>query len=196
MKRRQLLANSSAALSAALVGSGVATAPSVGAVTRSRSAPLPDETVAARIRLFGPEHVDLRSGALPEGRVVFSWLSKSSFAAAVCGRLLYLDTYITRLETQRGRTPLVIADLVDARPDAILLGHDHGDHADNAAYIAARTGATVYASEETCGVMVSDLARMKADPAIQSDRRRRIAPDTVVRTVPVTTAASAPEPRW
>ncbi|MCG5213292.1 hypothetical protein [Streptosporangium sp. KLBMP 9127] len=34
---------------------------------------------------------------------------------------------------------------------------------------AARTGATIYASEETCGVMTADLARMKADAAIQAE---------------------------
>ncbi len=111
---------------------------------------------------------------------------------AVGGRLVYLDTFISRLEVERGRTPLVIADLIDARPDAILLGHGHGDHADNAAYIAAMTGATIYASEETCAVLAADFARLKADPLVNADQKTRIPADAVLRTVPVTSADSVP----
>ncbi|MEV7037551.1 hypothetical protein [Amycolatopsis sp. NPDC051061] len=153
---------------------------------------LPDEGIAARTKMFGVENVDPRTGALPADRVVFAWLSNSTFAAAVGGRLVYLDTFVTRLEVAPGRTPVVIADLVDARPDAILLGHGHSDHADNAAYIAARTGATIYASAETCASMTADLARIKADPVIQADPRTRVPHAAPLRTVPVTSAGSAP----
>jgi glyoxylase-like metal-dependent hydrolase (beta-lactamase superfamily II) len=44
-----------------------------------------------------------------------------------------LDTFVTRLEVQPGRTPSVIQDLVALDPDYIFLGHGHFDHADNAA---------------------------------------------------------------
>ena len=50
------------------------------------------------------------------------------------------------------------------RPEAIFLGHGHGDHADNAAYVAKWTGATIYASPETCDVMQQDVIRMWNDP--------------------------------
>lgn len=192
IRRRGFLAGSAAAVSAAVIGSTVVPSAAAGAPQTGRGRPLPDETIAARTKLFGSENVDPRTGSMPEGRVVFAWLSNSSFAVAVGGRLVYLDTYITRLEVEPGRTPLVIADLVHAQPDAILLGHGHGDHADNAAYIAAKTGATIYASEETCGVMVADLERMKADALIQSSPETRIADDATLRTVPVTTTGSVP----
>lgn len=149
-------------------------------------------TIAARQKIFGIEHVDPVTGALPGSRVVFSWLSNSTFAASIEGRIVYLDSFITRLEVEPGRTPLTIGDLVDVRPEAILIGHGHGDHADNAAYIAARTGAVIYASEETCGAMRSDLERMRNDPLIQGDPATALDPDASVQCVDVTTAGSAP----
>ncbi|MFY1696060.1 MULTISPECIES: MBL fold metallo-hydrolase [unclassified Solwaraspora] len=198
MKRRLFLA-SATALSGAAVGSAIVTEPALATKLGTGWSPskgggrrLSDAGIAARLRLFGPENVDPQTGALPEERVVASWLSNSSFAVAVGGRLLYLDTFISRLEVERGRTPLVIADLVDARPDAVLLGHGHGDHADNAAYIAAMTGATIYASEETCAVLAADFARLKADPLVNTDPQTRIPSDAVLRTVPVTSADSVP----
>ena len=54
---------------------------------------------------------------------------------------------------------------------AIFLGHGHGDHAHNAAYIAKWTGATIYASPETCFAMQADVARMVADPNCDQWRR-------------------------
>ena len=69
---------------------------------------------------------------------------------------MLLDSYVTRLEIMPGRTPFVIQDLLDLMPEAILLGHGHFDHADNAAYIAQETGATIYASPETCDNMAID----------------------------------------
>ncbi|MES2185479.1 MAG: hypothetical protein V4505_13080 [Pseudomonadota bacterium] len=149
--------------------------------------------VAARQKIFGVENVDAATGALPHDRVLFSWLTNSTFAASFAGRVVFLDTFVTRLETDdKGRTPFVIQDLVDLQPEAILLGHGHYDHADNAAYIAARTGAAIYATAENCGVMQSDFARQKADPAIQGNPSTRFAPNAQVVCHQVTTAGSAP----
>jgi hypothetical protein len=67
-----------------------------------------------------------------------------------------LDTFVTRLEVQPGRTPFVIQDLVDLKPEYIFIGHGHFDHADNAAYIAQQTGAVIFASPETCDNMAID----------------------------------------
>jgi hypothetical protein len=112
--------------------------------------------IAARQKIFGLENVDSRSGAVRDDRVVFSWITNASFAAAVKGHVLLLDTYVTRLEVQPGRTPFVIQDLVDLDPDYIFIGHGHFDHADNAAYIAQQTGAIIFASPETCDNMAID----------------------------------------
>jgi hypothetical protein len=111
---------------------------------------------AARQKIFGLENVDPKSGEVREDRVIFSWITNASFAVAVKGHVLLLDTYVTRLEVQPGRTPFVIQDLVDLDPDYIFLGHGHFDHADNAAYIAQQTGAVIFASPETCDNMAID----------------------------------------
>ena len=118
--------------------------------------PADPAVVAARSKFFGPENVDQRTGQVNPQRVVVSWISNASFAVAAAGHVMLLDTYVTRLEVTPGRTPFVIQDLVDLRPEALFLGHGHFDHADNAAYLAAQTGATIYASPETCDNMAID----------------------------------------
>ena len=112
--------------------------------------------VAARSKIFGPENVNQRNGEVNPNLVIFSWLTNATFALAANGHVMLLDSYVTRLEIMPGRTPFVIQDLLDLMPDAILLGHGHFDHADNAAYIAQETGATIYASPETCDNMAID----------------------------------------
>ncbi len=162
------------------------------ACSGTQAAPDP-ALLAARQEVFGFENVDPATGALPKDRVLFSWLSNSTFAASFAGRVVFLDTFVTRLETDdKGRTPFVIQDLVDIRPEAIFLGHGHYDHADNAAYIAARTGAAIYATAENCAVMQSDFARQKADPVIQGNPATRFAANAQVVCHQVTSAGSAP----
>lgn len=162
----------------------------VPAVTRGEDAVR--AMIAARQKIFGVEHVDPKSGALADDKVIFSWLSNSTFATAVEGRVFYMDTYVTRLEVEAGRTPLVIKDMVDLKPEAILLGHGHNDHADNAAYIAGKTGAKIYATAETCGVMTQDLERMKNDPVIAKNLVAKLDASAKINCVPVTSAGSTP----
>ena len=151
-----------------------------------------EDRVAARQWIFGAEYVDPATGELPEDKVIFSWLSASSFAASVQGRVFMLDSYVTRLEVERGRTPLVLADLVNLDPEAILLGHGHNDHADHAAYISAMTDAVIYATEETCGTMQVDFERMADDPRVQGHPDRAFPEDATLDCVPVTSAGSVP----
>jgi len=117
-------------------------------------------TIAARQKIFGRENVDARSGRVTRERVIISWLTNASFAASVRGRIILLDTFVTRLEVQPGRTPFTIQDLVDVKPEALFIGHGHFDHADNAAYLSKKTGAVIYASPETCDNMQLDAARI------------------------------------
>ena len=117
-------------------------------------------TVAARQKIFGKNNVDARTGRVRNDKVIISWITNASFAASIKGRVVLLDTFVTRLEVETGRTPLVIQDLVDVRPEALFLGHGHFDHADNAAYISKLTGATIYASPETCENMQLDAVRI------------------------------------
>src|SRR5438874_6024379 len=120
--------------------------------------------VAARQKVFGIENVDANTGAVKKDKVIFSWLTNTTYAVSVLGRVIMLDSYVTRLELTQGRTPFVVQDLVDLKPEAILLGHGHFDHADNVAYIAKWTNAAIYASPETCDAMQADVTRMFNDP--------------------------------
>jgi hypothetical protein len=118
--------------------------------------PVEPSLVAARQKIFGVENVNAKNGKVRDDRVIFSWLTNATFAAAIKGHVLMLDTFVTRLEVTPGRTPFTIQDLVDLQPEALLLGHGHFDHADNAAYIAQQTGAVIYATPETCDNMHTD----------------------------------------
>jgi hypothetical protein len=136
-------------------------------------------TVAARQKMFGKENVNARTGRVRNDKVIFSWITNASFAASVKGRIVLLDTFVTRLEVTPGRTPFAIQDLVDLRPEALFIGHGHFDHADNAAYISKLTGATIYASPETCDNMQLDAARIFGE-------------GTTVSCVSVTSSGSIP----
>ena len=161
-----------------------------GASGRQRAAD--QAMIDARVKIFGLENVDAATGAVKKDKVVFSWLGHISGAVSMLGRVVLLDSYIPRLEVTPGRTPFVIKDLVDIKPEAIFIGHGHSDHADNAVFIAAKTGATLYMTPEACGTAQTALARMKADTFMQADPFYAIAPATTVTCVPITTAGSTP----
>ena len=67
--------------------------------------------IAARQKIFGIENVNATNGKVRDDRVVFSWLTNATFAAAMKGHVVLLDSFVTRLEVMPGRTPIVIQDL-------------------------------------------------------------------------------------
>ena len=155
------------------------------------------DTISARIRVLGAENVDPQTGAVRDDRVVLSWLTHTTMAVGIRGHLILLDSYITPLEVKAGRTPFTIGDVVRLKPEAIFIGHGHGDHADNAAFIAAHTGARLFASQETCEALQGDLKRMKADPFMQADPDFRIPQDRRINCTRVTgplDAVAGPRP--
>ncbi len=116
--------------------------------------------VAARQRIFGPENVDPKNGRMDRSKVIISWFGVASLAVAAKGRVFLLDSYIYRMADTRGYVPVLLQDLVDLNPEAIFIGHGHGDHADNAAYISKLTGATIYGAAEHCAAMQGDAGRL------------------------------------
>jgi hypothetical protein len=144
---------------ASLVFFGLFLASSALAHEDHRHRPSP-ALVKARQKFFGVENVKRSTGGVRSDRVIFSWVTNTTYAVSIKGRVILLDSFITRLEVTPGRTPVVIQDLVDLKPEAILLGHGHGDHGDNAAYLAKKVGIPVYATPETCDVMQLDAARI------------------------------------
>ena len=128
--------------------------------------------IAARQKFFGIENVDDK-GNVDNDKVIFSWATNTTYVVSVLGRIILLDSYINRPELpttplDKRRTPILPQDFVDVGPEAIFLGHGHGDHADNAAYVAKWTNATIYASPETCLVMQADVTRMFNDPNLHN----------------------------
>src|SRR5438132_121107 len=152
--------------------------------------------VAARQKFFGIENVDER-GRVDKGKVIFSWATNTTYAVSVQGRIILLDSYINRPELpttplDTRRTPILPQDFVALRPEAIFLGHGHGDHADNAAYVSKWTGATIYASAETCDVMQADTTRMWNDPNLVNGGVKIIPNGDPVKCVAVVPRASPP----
>ena len=135
--------------------------------------------IAARSRFFGYDNVDQKTGELDEDKVIVSWFSVASFAVAARGHVFLLDSYIYRLSDTPGYVPAVLQDLVDLKPEAIFLGHGHFDHADNAAYIAVKTGARIFGAAEHCTAMAGDAARI-------------FGPGTPVQCTALTTPGSVP----
>ncbi|HEX4584974.1 MAG TPA: MBL fold metallo-hydrolase [Burkholderiaceae bacterium] len=190
------MTQSKMALAAALLTTTACAWPGAAAAddeTRSAAA-----TIAARQKFFGPENVDPRSGEVRTDRVIFSWITNAGYAASFRGRVVLLDTYINRFEVpptsgpDLRRTPFGAQDLVDLHPEAIFLGHGHGDHADNAAYIAKWLNIPIYTTPETCDVMQMDVARMAADPNTVNGGAKLVPDANPVKCVGVVPRGSVP----
>lgn len=127
----------------------IATASSSQAATAA-PAPPPPETIAARQLFFGAENVDPITGAVDAGEVHLSWVSVATFAVAIDGHVLLFDAYIHKEEDRPNYVPATTDDLVALRPEAILIGHGHFDHALEAGRIARETGAVIVGTQQHC----------------------------------------------
>jgi len=167
------------------------------AIAEAKKPGAPDEVVKARQKFFGIENVDA-NGNVKGDKVIFSWATNTTYAASIQGRVVLLDSYINRPELptsgviDRRRSPFLPDDFVDLKPEAIFLGHGHFDHADNAAYIAKWTGATIYASAETCAAMQADVTKMWNDPNPQNGGEKVIPDNKPVNCVSVSAPGSFP----
>ena len=121
---------------------------------------VPPALIAARSHFFGVENVDQKTGAVDKDKVIFSWFSVQSYAAAVRGRVFLMDAYIYRVADTPAYVPTTVQEQLDLAPEAIFLGHGHGDHADNAAYIAVKNGATIFGAAEHCVAMQADAVKI------------------------------------
>lgn len=149
---------------------------SSGAIAAQADAAL----IEARTRFFGYHNVDQSTGQVDKDKVIITWFSVASFAVAARGEVFLLDSYIYRLSDSRdGYVPATVPDLVNLKPAAIFLGHGHGDHADNAAYVAVKTGAKIFGAAEHCAAMSGDAERI-------------FGPGTKVNCTSLTTPGSVP----
>ncbi|HWM42059.1 MAG TPA: hypothetical protein VNP36_06445, partial [Burkholderiales bacterium] len=53
------------------------------------------ELIAAREKFFGVENVDARSGRVAGDKVLFSWLTNTTYAVSIRGRIVLLDSFAT-----------------------------------------------------------------------------------------------------
>jgi hypothetical protein len=158
-----------------------------------------EATIAARQKFFGMENVDPWNGQVRPDRVIISWTTNASLAASIKGRVVLLDTYLNRLEVapppgqpDLRRTPINVQEFVDLHPEAIFLGHGHGDHADNAAYIAKWLNIPIYSTPETCDVMQADVTRMFNDPNTVNGGVKLIPDGNPVTCIPIVSRGSVP----
>jgi hypothetical protein len=136
----------------------------LSAVGARAKPPASEHLIRARTLVFGAENIDQRTGQVDRDKVIFSWLTNATLAASVKGHVILLDTFVHRAEVNPGRTPFVVEDLVSLNPEAAFLGHGHGDHADNAAWIGGKLGIPIFASAETC----ADLNKLDLPALIAS----------------------------
>ena len=132
---------------AAFIGPAVGQAPGDAAV------------IAARQKFFGAEHVDPSTGDLPRDEVHLSWVSVATFAAAIDGHVVLLDAYIHKEEDRPNYVPATTQDLIGLRPEAIVIGHGHYDHALRAPEIAAATGATIVGTQGHCDQAIAQAGQ-------------------------------------
>ena len=127
----------------------------------------------ARQKFFGIDNVDVNTGAVKKDKVIASWATNTTYVTSILGHVILLDSYLSRPELpttpiDKRYDPILPQDLIDVHPEAIFLGHGHGDHADNAAYVAKWANVPIYSTPETCDVMQADVTRMAADPNPQN----------------------------
>ncbi len=109
------------------------------------------ETLAARERILGADATDPKE-------VKLWWYGVSSFIASMGGHLFLLDVWEI-VGLHEDYVPIGRDELSALKPEAILIGHGHFDHAADSGYIAGRSGAVLVASEEVCTSAKEDAAR-------------------------------------
>jgi len=135
-------------------------------------------TEQARVKFLGRANVAPGGGLLAD-RAVFSWVGASTFVASIGGHLVLLDAAIQRGVFSGGYIPATVQDLIDTRPEAILLGHGHYDHAADLVQILRSTDAKLVANSQVCrrawrqlgGAPSFPCERVTADAPAYGDRR-------------------------
>jgi hypothetical protein len=156
---------------------------------------LPKRTIQAREAFFGAANVD-EGGKVRRDRVILAWFGVASFAAALDGNVVLLDTYINNYgpadcppqPTDQRYVPAGYDDLIALKPEAIFIGHEHFDHQCRSGEIAKRTGARLVGLPQACVVARAEVPGVRCVPTLGSlsdfGTKREIRP--LGRRVPVT----------
>lgn len=153
------LTATSAVAAAGAVGRG-SSAPSVGPAKTTYD----PRTVALREKFFGADNVDAR-GNLRTDKVILTWTSVMTYAAAIGGHVVLLDAWVARGE-HSGYVPTDPGELAMLRPSHVFLGHGHFDHAADAAQVVSDSGATLVGTPEHCDQVRAQALRSFGDAKV------------------------------
>lgn len=118
-------------------------------------------------------------GGVRRDRVILSWFSVASLAAAIDGHVVLLDAYIHKGEEQPAYVPTTHTEVAALAPEALFLGHGHGDHSGLSGEVVAKTGALLVGTPEHCDQVKERAAAFAGRPV-------------PVTCVPTVTRGSAP----
>jgi L-ascorbate metabolism protein UlaG (beta-lactamase superfamily) len=113
--------------------------------------------------------------------ITLDWLGTATFRLTIDDLVLFLDTYMERVPSAPA-TGLRCSDVTKA--DFVLVGHSHFDHLAGAEVIAARTGARIIGSFETCRVMREHDVPREQLISSQGGERHRLSPSVTVSVSP------------
>jgi hypothetical protein len=108
--------------------------------------------LAAREAVLGADATD-------PAKVKLWWVGVSSFIASMGGHLFLFDAW-EPIGLQADYVPIGREELAAIRPEAILIGHGHFDHAADAGYVAGLTGAALVAGETVCATARARAAEL------------------------------------
>jgi hypothetical protein len=114
--------------------------------------------IAARQHYLGEDNVNPRTGAVAKRKFVLSWFGVSSLAMAINGHVVLLDGYINTAQTNdMSYVGTSYGELADLHPEALFIGHAHGDHAQGVSFIAEKNpGLRIYGTPEQCDQVRAD----------------------------------------
>lgn len=135
--------------------------PAAGAPTVTGLDP---RTIALREKFFGADNVDA-AGNVRRDKVILSWASVMTYAAALNGHVVLLDAWVARGE-HSGYVPTDAGELAMLKPSHVFIGHGHFDHAADAAQVVAESGAVLVGTPEHCDQVKAQAARDFADPSV------------------------------
>lgn len=133
---------------------GVGNPPAKCAVQRTPAftpnfTPLPAAPVAVSPAVQAARDALLGPGATDPAQVKVWWFGVAGFIASMGGHLFLFDAWEI-VGAHADYSPVKREDLAAIKPEAILVGHGHFDHAGDLGYVAGRSGALVVGGEATC----------------------------------------------
>lgn len=114
-------------------------------------AAVPADVALLRDELIGPAWRNVEN-------VTLSWTGVSSFIASIRGHVFLFDAWEI-IGAVNDYLPLGREELAALRPEAIMVGHGHFDHAGDLGYVAGLAASVIVGSEEHCVVAEEGAAR-------------------------------------